>query len=220
MCASPSAVAPPPMSFFMLSMPASFLMSSPPVSKHTPLPTSVIFGSVTLPQVMSISRGARGEPAPTAATSGKFFSSASPLVTLTLAPCCLASARAASSSSAGPMSFDGVLMRSRASAAPSTMRVRSSPSTPSGTTSRTLRVLRLAVAGELIGAERKGQAPPAAHRAAHWRNDRCRAAAASPSAPGRNRSFTGSSALSRPNKTPASLPSAAGTRRWRPGFGS
>ncbi len=57
---------PPPMSFFMLSMPVSGLMSSPPVSKHTPLPTSVIFGSLSLPQVMSISRGARAEPAPTA----------------------------------------------------------------------------------------------------------------------------------------------------------
>ena len=32
------------MSFFMLSMPLSGLMSSPPVSKHTPLPTSVILG--------------------------------------------------------------------------------------------------------------------------------------------------------------------------------
>ena len=66
MCASASAVAAPPMSFFMLSMPASGLMSSPPVSKQTPLPTSVIFGSLSLPQVRSISRGARGEPAPTA----------------------------------------------------------------------------------------------------------------------------------------------------------
>ena len=54
------------MSFFMLSMPVSGLMSSPPVSKQTPLPTSVIFGSLSLPQVMSISRGARAEPAPTA----------------------------------------------------------------------------------------------------------------------------------------------------------
>ena len=33
------------MSFFMISMPLSGLMSSPPVSKHTPLPTSVIFGA-------------------------------------------------------------------------------------------------------------------------------------------------------------------------------
>ena len=46
MCASASAVAAPPMSFFMLSMPVSGLMSSPPVSKQTPLPTSVIFGSL------------------------------------------------------------------------------------------------------------------------------------------------------------------------------
>ena len=59
---APSAVAAPPMSFFMLSMPVSVLMSSPPVSKQTPLPTSVIFGSPSLPQVMSISRGARAEP--------------------------------------------------------------------------------------------------------------------------------------------------------------
>ena len=56
---SASAVAAPAMSFFMLSMPASVLMSRPPVSKHTPLPTSVTFGSPSLPQVMSISRGAR-----------------------------------------------------------------------------------------------------------------------------------------------------------------
>ncbi len=81
MCASAKAVAPPAMSFFMLSMPVSVLMSSPPVSKHTPLPTSVIFGSASLPQVMSISRGVRAEPAPTAATSGNSLASASPLVT-------------------------------------------------------------------------------------------------------------------------------------------
>ena len=41
MCASASAVAAPPMSFFILSMAASGLMSRPPVSKQTPLPTSV-----------------------------------------------------------------------------------------------------------------------------------------------------------------------------------
>ena len=143
MCASAKAVAPPAMSFFMLSMPVSGLMSRPPVSKHTPLPTSVILGSVTLPHVMSISRGSRTEPAPTAATSGKFFAKASPMVTCTLAPCVCASARAASSSSAGPMSFDGVLMRSRASVTPPMMRVRSSPSTPSGMASRTLRASAL-----------------------------------------------------------------------------
>jgi hypothetical protein len=35
------------------------LMSRPPLSKHTPLPTSVSFGSLGLPQFSSISRGAR-----------------------------------------------------------------------------------------------------------------------------------------------------------------
>ena len=43
----------------------------------------------------------RAEPAPTAFTSGKFFSSASPLVTRTLAPCCFARARA------GRLQFSG-----------------------------------------------------------------------------------------------------------------
>ena len=58
MCASASAVAAPPMSFFMLSMPASGLMSRPPVSKQTPLPTSVTRGCSSSPHDMSISRGA------------------------------------------------------------------------------------------------------------------------------------------------------------------
>jgi hypothetical protein len=71
------------MSFFMFSMPASDLMSSPPVSKHTPLPTSVIFGAAGSPQPMSISRGARGEAWPTAWISGKFcFNRLSPTMTL------------------------------------------------------------------------------------------------------------------------------------------
>ena len=52
-------VAAPPMSFFMLSMPASDLMSSPPVSKQTPLPISVTLGCEGSPQVMSIRRGGR-----------------------------------------------------------------------------------------------------------------------------------------------------------------
>ena len=57
--------------------------------------------------------------------------------TRTLAPWRSASARAAASSSAGPISFAGVLMRSRASVTPSTMRARSAASTPSGSASRT-----------------------------------------------------------------------------------
>ncbi len=75
----------------------------------------------------------------------------------TSAPCRLASARAAASSSAGPMSLAGVLIRSRASDTPSAMRVTSSPSTPSGQHELDRLVLRLAVAREAIGAEREGQ---------------------------------------------------------------
>ncbi len=140
MCASASAVAAPPMSFFMLSMPESGLISSPPVSKHTPFPTNVIFGSLALPHVMSISRGARADPAPTACTSGKFVASAVPLVTCILAECFFASVLAAASSSAGPMSFDGMFVRSRQSVTPSMTWLNTSPSTPSGRTRRTLRV--------------------------------------------------------------------------------
>src|SRR5665213_668828 len=48
-CARPSTVAEPPISFFMVSMPAEFFRSSPPLSKHTPLPTSVSFGAPGTP---------------------------------------------------------------------------------------------------------------------------------------------------------------------------
>jgi hypothetical protein len=41
MCASASATAAPPMSFFISAMPELDLMSRPPLSKHTPLPTRV-----------------------------------------------------------------------------------------------------------------------------------------------------------------------------------
>ena len=71
--ASASAVAAPPMSFFIFSMPLSGLMSSPPVSKQTPLPTSVTFGCLSSPQVRSISRGALVAARPTAWISGKFL---------------------------------------------------------------------------------------------------------------------------------------------------
>ncbi len=60
------------MSFFMISMPLDGFRSSPPVSKHTPLPTSVTLGCVGSPQEKSISRGARAEAMPTAWISGKF----------------------------------------------------------------------------------------------------------------------------------------------------
>ena len=40
------------------------MRSSPPVSKHTPLPTSVTFGALSSPQASSTSRGARALAAP------------------------------------------------------------------------------------------------------------------------------------------------------------
>ena len=49
MSASPIAVAAPPMSFFISPIEAGGLMSSPPVSKQTPLPTSVTFGASVAP---------------------------------------------------------------------------------------------------------------------------------------------------------------------------
>ena len=70
---SASAVAAPPMSFFISSMPLDGLMSRPPVSKQMPLPTRVTAGAPARPQVRSISRGARGLARPTAWISGKFL---------------------------------------------------------------------------------------------------------------------------------------------------
>ena len=71
-CASASAWAAPPMSFFMIRMPPACLRSSPPLSKQTPLPTIATRGSSGLPHSSSISRGARSGVAarPTAAISG------------------------------------------------------------------------------------------------------------------------------------------------------
>ena len=48
MCASASTVAAPPMSFFISSIALSGFRSSPPVSKQTPLPTSVTFGCLAI----------------------------------------------------------------------------------------------------------------------------------------------------------------------------
>jgi hypothetical protein len=64
--ARPSTFAAPPMSFFIRSMLLLGLMSSPPVSKQTPLPTSVTFGAPLRPQRMSINRGATVDARPTA----------------------------------------------------------------------------------------------------------------------------------------------------------
>ena len=83
--ASPRTLAAPPMSFFISSMPADGLMSRPPVSKVTPLPTRVILGSPARPQVRSSRRGAWALARPTAWIIGKFcFSSSSPTIALTL----------------------------------------------------------------------------------------------------------------------------------------
>ena len=67
------------MSFFISSIPAGALMSSPPVSKHTPLPTSVTRGAPGRANRKSIKRGERGLPRPTAAINGNCCSSTAPL---------------------------------------------------------------------------------------------------------------------------------------------
>ena len=84
-------------------------MSSPPVSKQTPFPTSVTFGCAGSPQVRSMSRGARDgvAAAPTAWIRGKPSASASPCVTVTAAPWRAARSSAARASSAGPHGVGG-----------------------------------------------------------------------------------------------------------------
>ena len=68
--ANARAMAAPPMSFFISAMPDDGFKSSPPVSKHTPLPTRVTFGSLSRPHTRSISRGARVLARPTVWTMG------------------------------------------------------------------------------------------------------------------------------------------------------
>src|SRR5258706_246250 len=70
--ASASACAAPPMSFFMRRIPSAGLMSSPPESKHTPLPTIATRGWRGLPQLISSRRGGRAAARPTAWIAGKF----------------------------------------------------------------------------------------------------------------------------------------------------
>ena len=70
--ASPITWAAPPISFFINPIEAPGLIFNPPVSKHTPLPTSVSLGPL-VPQVISINRGSRGEARPTAWIIGKFW---------------------------------------------------------------------------------------------------------------------------------------------------
>ena len=118
MRARPIAVAAPPMSFFIRPIDDAGLMSSPPVSKQTPLPTSVTFGASSRPQTRSRSRGASAAAAPTASIIGRFAarSAAAPRVTVTAAPWAAPSATKAASSASGPMSRAGVSMSSWAKA--------------------------------------------------------------------------------------------------------
>ncbi len=64
--ASASTITAPAMSFFISRMPEAVFRSSPPLSKHTPLPIRVTFGAAGSPQTMSTSRGARTLARPTA----------------------------------------------------------------------------------------------------------------------------------------------------------
>jgi len=106
----------PPMSFFMRRIPSAVLMSRPPESKHTPLPTSASFGCFGLPQWISSSRGARAAARPTAWMAGKFCASrSSPTHSSNSPPKSSACSRAISESCSGPMSSAGVFTRSRTS---------------------------------------------------------------------------------------------------------
>ena len=60
------ALAAPPMSFFISSIALSDLMSRPPESKQTPLPTMLMRGCEASPQFNSINRGAASDARPTA----------------------------------------------------------------------------------------------------------------------------------------------------------
>jgi hypothetical protein len=66
MSASARAAAAPPMSLRMSSIEAGGLMSRPPVSKATPLPTIVTLGASAAPQAISTSRGGVAAARPTA----------------------------------------------------------------------------------------------------------------------------------------------------------
>jgi len=75
------------MSFFIRAIPVAVLISRPPVSKQTPLPTSVTRGFPFVPQRISSRRGATALARPTVWISGKFFSRrSSPTIEVTSAP--------------------------------------------------------------------------------------------------------------------------------------
>ena len=111
-------MAAPPISFFIRDIdPAGFIFN-PPVSKQTPLPTNVKVGP-WLPQTNSIKRGNSAEALPTACIIGKFFSNRlSPQIVFTDAPCNSARDLIDCSSSEGPISLVGVLIKSLVKASP------------------------------------------------------------------------------------------------------
>ena len=121
--ASASAVAAPPMSFFINSMPDAGLMSRPPVSKVTPLPISATFGASSRPQEKSTIRGSSAAARPTAWMSGKLAARrSSPRTILTLASNCSASLTVSCSSACGPSALAGALTRSRPKATAAAIR--------------------------------------------------------------------------------------------------
>ena len=135
--ASVSAVAAPPMSFFIRSIALDGLMSSPPVSNTTPLPTSVTLGASRRPQMKSASRGGSAAAAPTAWTSGKLRAiRASPTMLSYSAPLTSASRAASSSSAEGVITLAGALIRSRPNAIARAWRSRLAKSTFAGGSSR------------------------------------------------------------------------------------
>ena len=106
--ARPSTVAAPPMSFFISRMPAGGLRSSPPVSKHTPLPTSVTFGAARVApgEVDQPRRAARWRGRRRGSSGSSAASSSSPTITVQLGAVPLGQRpAAAAASSAGPMSL-------------------------------------------------------------------------------------------------------------------
>jgi hypothetical protein len=126
------------MSFFISAIALEGLMSSPPVSKATPLPTTAISGASASPQRRSMSRGGVAEARPTAWNHREILLE-EVVADDDIDRRAVASGQAARADSmpSGPRSFAGVLTRSRPSATASAIRLTSSMSTPSGATSRT-----------------------------------------------------------------------------------
>ena len=149
------------MSFFISAMALPGLMSRPPVSKQMPLPTMVTFGARSEPQRRSISRGARSLALPTAWIMGKLSESRlEPSVTLMVALCSAPISRAAVSSSAGPRSFAGMLIRSR----PKEQRLGKRLNARAVDAVRQHEPLRLGVVLRLVAAEAIGAGEPGERR--------------------------------------------------------